>query len=142
MLADFTIHIHDSRKPLAVQVKVHESTAALRSAITQYDKANHPRRKGSKPRPTAAEEGILGVCHRFHWDSNPVCAIVRLAPPHIGIGVVSHELAHAAVWIREIEESFDAPALTSDNDERFCWILGELVRHTVDKMYEKGIYQS
>ena len=126
---------------MAVRVVVHESTRALRSAITQYDKLNAPRKKG-KRLPTAAEEGILGVCHRFHWDGDPVCALVRLAPPHIGSGIVSHELTHAAVWLWEIEHKFEDVPITCQNDEWFAWVLGELVSKTVDKLYEHKLYDS
>lgn len=79
----------------------------------------------------------VGLCHRFEHRGDDLVALVRLAPPHIGIGVVSHELAHAAVWIRELDE--DTPFI-SDNDERFCWVLGELVSKTVTKLYEHEVY--
>jgi hypothetical protein len=142
VLVDFTITIH-SDPPRAVQVKVHDNVVALRSAVTQYGRIHGTGK---------AEEGLLGVCHRFHnqrqagrgsnrkWEPDPLCAIVRLAPPSIGIGIVTHELAHAAVWIQEIDSNFDNTPLVCQNDEQFCWNLGELVRQTVNKLYEKGIY--
>lgn len=143
MIADFTITIH-SDPPRAVQVKVHENVFALRSAVTQYGRTHGTGK---------ADKGLLGVCHRFHTQStkglgknrksteDPLCAIVRLAPPEIGIGIVSHELAHAAVWIQEIDNHFDDTPLVCQNDEQFCWNLGELVRQTVNKLYEKGVYE-
>lgn len=133
MLADFTITIHEARKPLAVQVKVHDSTAALRSAA-----AKHAKRSGDKD---ADYSDTLGVCHRFHMMNEPLCAIVRLAPPHIGVGVVAHEMAHAAVWMWEIHNKFSRKKpLVCDNDEWFCWVLGELVRQTTIQLFEKDIY--
>lgn len=138
MLADFTIHIHELRKPMAVQVKVHDSAVALRSATTQYSRRTMSE-KQKRVWPTAAEEELLGVCHRFHMDSDPVVALVRLAPPDIGIGIVSHELAHAAVWVHHIQHEFKE-GIVCENDELFCWVLGELVSKTVAKLYEKGIY--
>jgi hypothetical protein len=64
-----------------------------------------------------------------------------VAPPNIGIGIISHELAHAAIWLWAIENKFDEKALTCENDEWFCWVLGELVRETVNKFYEIGIWE-
>ena len=146
MLADFTITIHrDDRPNRAVRVIVHDNARALRSAVTQYGRTHGT---------DTAEHGLLGVCHRFHiqrqtgrgkqrkWGPDPLVAIVRLAPPDIGIGIVTHELAHAAVWIQEIDDNFKDTPLVCQNDEDFCWNLGELVRQTVNKLYEKGIWPS
>lgn len=110
---------------------MHDSVRALRSAITQFDK-----KRNNKPEDHSE---TLGVCHRFHMMDDPLCAIVRLTPSHIGIGVVSHEMAHAAVWIHELDNQFKKP-LDCSNDEPFAWVLGELVRQTVNKLYEKGVY--
>lgn len=146
MLAKFDINLidRDDKPDRAVRVIVHDNVAALRSAVTQYGKIHGGRK---------SEDGLLGVCHRFHTQSykgrgknrkttqDPLCAIVRLAPPEIGIGIVSHELAHAAVWIQEIDNNFDDTPLVCQNDEDFCWNLGWLVSRTVDKLYEKGIYR-
>lgn len=134
MLADFTITIHEARKPLAVQVKVHDNMAALRGAATKHNAARR------KPEDRNFSDS-LGICHRFHMMNDPLCALVRLAPPHIGVGILSHEMAHAAVWIWEIQNKFDRKVpLTCVNDEWFCWILGELVCQTTKELYEKGIY--
>src|SRR5881227_3963145 len=104
MLADFTINIHEARKPLAVQVKVHDSTAALRAAAARYTNRSNRESKGINNSSDFSE--TLGVCHRFHMAKNPLCAIVRLAPPHIGAGVMAHEMGHAAVWMWEIHNTF------------------------------------
>lgn len=130
MIADFTISVHsDPRRD--VRVIVHNNLRALRSAITQFDK-----HRGIK---ADDHSETLGLCHRFNTMNDPLCAIVRLAPPNIGIGVVSHEMAHAAVWIYELDNEFKEH-LNCSNDEPFAWVLGELVRQTVNMMYEKGIY--
>lgn len=130
MLADFVITIHGD-VDRSVRVIVHKSTRALRSAATRYDRAHD--------HPDMDHVATLGLCHRFNMHKDPLCAIVRLAPPHIGVGIVSHEMAHAAVWIHELNNQFKVP-LDNSNDELFCWILGELVRQTVNKMYEHKIY--
>lgn len=132
MLADFTIHIHEGRKPMAVQVKVHDSVPALQMACTKYAKRTGHREKDFSE--------TLGVCHRFHTMGDPLCAIVRFAPPHTGAGMVAHEMGHAAVWLWEIQNKFSRKEpLQCSNDEWFCWVLGELVRQTTIKMIEKNI---
>lgn len=135
MLADFTITVHEARKPLAVQVKVYDNVAALRSASTKH--AN--RWKSQKKKRKGEFSDTLGICHRFHTDGDPLCAIVRLAPPNIGAGMVAHELAHAAVWLWEIQNKFEVPLLCQD-DEWFCWVLGELVRQATIQLYENKVY--
>lgn len=138
MLADFEISIHREERELRiVRVVVHDSVRALRSAATQNAK-----RWGKQD---LDHTEVVGLCERFHMQhtngtKDPHCATVRLAPPYLGIGIVSHELTHATVWIREIDNQFKDVPLTCENDEEFCWILGELVRRTVMKFYEKGVY--
>lgn len=133
MLADFTIHIHEARKPLAVQVKVHESTVSLQGAALRY-----ARKHGYKD--ASDHKDTLGICHRYHMFDDPVVALVRLAPPHIGAGIVAHEMTHAAVQLWEVHNEYKEVPITCENDEWFCWILGELVRQTTIQLYEKGIY--
>lgn len=134
MLADFTINIHDARKSLAVQVKIHDNIPALRGACTRY----HQR---EDRRDEADFSDTLGICHRFHMMNDPLVALVRLAPPHIGAAMVAHEMAHAAVWLWEVQHKFNRKIpLTCANDEWFCWILGELVRRTTNQLYDNGVY--
>lgn len=134
MLADFTITTHAGRKPMAVQVKIHDNIAALRSAATRYD--NGRRKEEQEP------SDFLGICHRRHMAGDPLVAIVRLAPPYLGIGILSHEMTHAAVWMWEIQNKFSHKVpLTCTNDEWFCWILGELVSTATAVLYERGVYE-
>lgn len=136
MLADFEITIHDVAKPMSVRVVVHDSLRAMRSAVTQSD--NHRRYKRAK----GENNDYLAICQRFHMADSSVYSVVRFAPPHIGGGIVAHEMAHAAVWLWAIKNKFDEDVpLRCDNDEWFCWILGELVRQTTIKFYEKGVYK-
>ncbi len=134
MLADFDITIHSDPKR-TVRVKIHENVVSLRSAATQYENRRGPRKKKKKSEP----KNLLGICHRFHNFKDPLCAIVRLAPPHLGVGIISHELAHAVVWIWEIDHHFKDVPLTCQNDEEFCWNLGELIQQTVNVLYKNHI---
>lgn len=137
MLADFTIKVHSTPKcntpERSVRVLVHNDIRALRSAATQFHRHWYTK-------PNENHSDSIGLCHRFLDSYTSLCAVVRLAPPNIGIGIVSHELAHAAVWIRELEEDENL-LLTCDNDESFCWLLGELIRQTVIKMYEHQVWE-
>jgi hypothetical protein len=127
MLADFTITVHEARKPLAVRIKIHESNAALRGACTRYDKRHYDGDEDFTD--------VLGICHRRHMAGDPVCCVVRLAPPDIGVGMVVHELTHAAVHMWEIQNKFDGTPLVCENDEWFAW-----VRQTTHMLYKKGVY--
>jgi hypothetical protein len=131
-LADFTITV-EFEQPRAVRVVVYDSVKGLRIAAARYD---NTRRRG-------LYADTLGVCHRFEWMNadgtpDPLCAIVRLAEPNLGVGVISHELAHVAVWMRELTEGDER--LTCENDEQFCWVLGDLVRQTINAITERGVY--
>lgn len=132
MLADFEITIHGEQER-TVRVIVHNTTRALRAAATRMDRIYGL--------DTSDNSNTLGICHRFERRYSPddsLCAVVRVAPPHVGIGVLAHELAHAAVWINQLNQG-EVP-LTDENDEPFCWVLGELIRQSVLKMYEHGVW--
>lgn len=138
ILADFEITVW-LEPPRAVRVVVYDSLKGLRVAASRYDNRTLSRRR----RQRGAFAETAGICHRFenyHADGtlDPVCAIVRLARPHVGVGVLSHELAHAAVWIHELTEP--DVALACANDEEFCWVLGELVSRAANVMIGLGVY--
>lgn len=138
VLADFEITV-ELDPPKAVRVVVYDSLKGLRIAATRYDHVGV--RKSRRRRNKFSE--TLGICHRFEWQNSdgekrPLCAIVRLAHPYLGVGMISHELSHATVWIREL--TGETEPLTCANDEPFAWILGELVRQTVNQMNERGVY--
>jgi hypothetical protein len=141
ILADFVIGV-EYEVPREVRVIVYDNLKGLRSAATQYDNVTRSKRR----RKHGQYAETLGICHRFEWmdpktdESKPLCAIVRLAKPHIGAGIVCHELTHAAVWIRQLNEG-EAPLL-SDHDEPFVWLVGQLMSLAVDAMYERGVYPS
>lgn len=139
VLADFTITVEFETTPREVRVVVYDDPKGLRIAATKYE--NLGVRKQRRRRGRYAD--TLGICHRFEriardGSPHPECAIVRLAKPNLGAGILSHELAHAAVWMRELNQ--DTEPLTCANDETFAWVLGELVRQTTVMLYEKGVY--
>lgn len=136
MKADFTITVHDVDKPLGVRVVVHDTLRAMRSAVTQQDNYWF----GGKNR--SDHKDYLAICQRYNLQGSDVYSTVRFAPPHVGGGIVAHEMAHAAVWLWAIKNKFDEDVpLRCDNDEWFCWILGELVRRTNQMFFKRGIYK-
>lgn len=137
VLADFDINV-EFEEPRAVRVIVYDSVKGLRIAATRYE--NRTKSKRQKTRGDFAE--TLGLCHRFEvfdkaGNRRPECAIVRLAEPNLGVGIISHELCHAAVWMREL--TVGEKPLTADDDEQFAWVLGELVRQVIVTMTKCGV---
>jgi hypothetical protein len=140
VLADFSINV-EFEVPREVRVVVYDSLKGLRIAATKHENVTKSRRR--KQRGQFAD--TLGICHRFQWfdpegQPYPQCAIVRLAWPNLGVGIISHELVHAAVWMRELNG--DTDLLTCVNDEQFAWVLGELVRQTINTMRAKGVFEA
>lgn len=138
----FTLTVTPGEVPRDVEVVVYDTLRAMRGAITRFEKLRNGAKRGEF-------NDTCGICHRFErfdigpnggkLDSDLLCAIVRLAEPYLGIGIVSHELTHAAVWIRELEEGVH-PALSCENDELLAWTVGELVSATVRALYEFGVW--
>lgn len=139
ILADFVVNVEFETKPREVRVIVYDSVKGLRIAATRYDNLIR-----SKRRKRGGEfSNTLGICHRFEWytkdgKTHPQCAIVRLAKPYLGVGIISHELTHAAVWMHQLSKPEEL--LTCDNDESLAWVLGELVRQTINAMNANGVY--
>lgn len=144
VLADFTVETeYRDDTPRRVRIVVYDSLKGFRIAASRH--ANQTRSKRHKLRGEFA--GALGLCERFEWqdqdgNSRPDCATVRLAEPHLGVGIVSHEMAHAAVWIRELDGNGEGEPLVCENDEPFAWVLGDLVRQAINGMNEHGVYDA
>ncbi len=144
VLADFVVGIEGwpETQPVDrdVRVVVYDNVKGLRTAASRYSNQN----KNHRRRIYGDYANTLGVCHRFEWlnaddKSMALCAIVRLAEPNLGVGIVSHEMTHAAVWIRELAVGHEP--LTCENDEEFAWLIGELVHQAINGMTERGVYR-
>lgn len=121
--------------PRHVRVIVYETLKGLRGAAARHDNQTRSRRK----RHRGEFADTLGVCHRFELqdhagESRP------WAREYSGIGIVSHELAHAVVWMRELHHGHGMAPLTCADDEPFAWTLGDLVRLTVAALYEHKVW--
>lgn len=61
--------------------------------------------------------------------------VVMLCIPYCGVGVVSHELTHAAHY--ELASHQKREPLTLKDDERLAWLQGELVRRFWNGFYRR-----
>lgn len=122
--------------PREVEFVVYKNISALRAAATRYD--NHY--KHTKDKKLNTNSDTLGICHSFEIiDENgnvkPQTGIVRVAIPHTGGGVVSHEIAHAVIHMCDISESSTLMEAGSQDNEDFAWTLGDLVRQAFNFIY-------
>lgn len=121
-----------------------------------YDKLEEMRAAANKfSRQTGADEDnneAYGVCHTFirmkigsdgSSKENPWSGIIRLAKPHLGNEVFSHELAHAALHIYRLDNKGKANFGTGidDREEQFCAIYGRLYRDFINKSYKYNIWK-
>jgi hypothetical protein len=133
-LTAFTVRL--STESGSVRIFVWRTLADLRSHARNETSMTHTGR-------------IYGYCHAYdHFYKSgrraPDFAEVHLAAKCLGVAVLSHELAHAALaWARRTKiDSLSAdtenPAV-SDAEERFCYVLGDLMALVVQKLYDLNI---
>lgn len=78
---------------------------------------------------------------------------IHLCVKSLGAGVVSHEMAHGALgYARRVGIKMDDATtlnkdaacdyMVSDEEERFVWLLGNMVRQFYIKAYDRGIIRS
>lgn len=92
-------------------------------------------------------DGLVGgICHRWSTTDyagtpvvRPEVGMIRLAYDHLGIGVVSHECAHLAVHVWNLDRPL-GEVIDDDTDEPFAWLLGDLVRQVVNALRDRGHY--
>lgn len=79
---------------------------------------------------------------------SPMFAEVNLCKPHLGIGLVSHELLHASLaYARRcrldgtpIFDRGDHGGPVEPQEEWLCYAHGELVSQFVGRAYRSGLY--
>jgi hypothetical protein len=135
-------------EPLAAfTVKLSTESGSIRIFVwrTLKDLRSHARNETSMTHTGR----IYGYCHtydRFYKSGRRAAdfAEVHLAAKYLGVSVLSHELAHAALaWaqrtkIDDLIADTENPAV-SDAEERFCYVLGDLMAEVVTKLYELKI---
>lgn len=140
-----TFRIYPENKSLYATVNIWPSKAAMyrhrplqrtHEASCTGQMAFYPKRKGKQ-----RKDGLFAELN-FHRKS-------------LGVGVVSHEITHAAFsWAERrriplaIEHTwYDVNAkrkgvLSQDSpEERFCYALGEMVRQFTERCYKIGVYK-
>lgn len=88
-----------------------------------------------------------GVTHREEWidvktdESMPYCGTIRLHKGRLGVGIVAHEVTHAALWIYELDiERNGVNTVDIGKEEIFCYIVSDLNTKLVNKLYDYGFY--
>ena len=89
----------------------------------------------------ATETQIAGLCTRYHIDGRELhgqtVATIYLSQDHLGAGVVSHEVTHAALHIYELV--YGNNQLTTSNnlsEENFAYTVGDLTSKIYKLLYK------
>jgi hypothetical protein len=138
-LIEFTISVTPVKLRRAIKVFVYDDITDLRVAADYHNK-----KMGSTDQDNSK---AFGITHRFIWESfdddgkvtdvKPRVSIIRLHKDYLSAQVISHEAAHAALWIHELEFGENRlNTLDIDNEEVFCHTLDEIVDQLVHKLYK------
>lgn len=124
------------RKSFIIQVPL-ETKVTVRIKVNVYtDRAAYI--KGTK------DQDSLGLCQRY-WAEDPEgkllihnrqVSTIHLIEGHLGAGIVSHESAHAAVHLWTLMSD---DGLSTENDEPFAWVLGDITRKIYNGLYRLKI---
>lgn len=138
----FTVTPHKIKQKRTVKVFIYENVADMREAAERYD------RKTGIAENQDGHADTLGVTHRFEWidvdsnESKPQCAIIRLVKDHLTMRIISHEAAHAAVWIFQIDVNESPPNVENiDEEEHFCHLVSDIASDIVHEVYKRNIIE-
>lgn len=126
-----------------LRIVVHDNLEKFRAAAEKFSPhmdwdhaagAFHPSQKREKWEP---------LLQRWVPTSSPHYAgIIRLSLSHTEVEVVAHEVTHAAAHI--YRENVDESGSLGDNcgeaEERFAYILGDLVASVTNAMHFRGVW--
>lgn len=72
----------------------------------------------------------------------PDAGIIRLQKRNLGSEVVTHEVTHLAwnIYRTDCEEKLGSPSKDIENEEILCYLVGDLARKVVKKLYKFGYY--
>lgn len=71
------------------------------------------------------------------WITHPQIGIILLNQERLGTGLLSHECCHAAFqYERRTNHKVDYGEECGDDEERFCYIQGDLSKNLVKKLYK------
>lgn len=142
----FRVTTRHSGRKRAVTVKVYDQLDDMRTAADRYARRNGT----SEPGKFGDAHGIT---HAFQMMSigpdgevesaSEAAALVRLWRHRLGTGVVTHEVGHAAAaiyeqdWLPEHGPIHDS----LNNEEVFCYLIGDLASRIVKQLYRHGMYE-
>jgi hypothetical protein len=141
MTTKFRITAERRLTPSNITVIVYDTKKAMMTACRAYDE-----RWGIKQKASwyAAGLAVTSSTDSYHVSKagNRVFEpkkhiIIRFWKRHLGTEVVSHEAAHAAVRIYKGRRQ---QLRSIDHEEDLCYLVGEISRKIVNKLYDKGIW--
>jgi len=141
-MIEFTVTPHKIKQRRTVKVYIYDTVADLRRAANKYDLK-------TKLHGADYHNDTLGVTHRFERinvdtdESHPNVAIIRLAATHLTTRIISHEAAHASVWIYQLDVSEQPPSpdVSIDDEEHFCHLVSDITSAIVDQIYKRNLLQ-
>jgi hypothetical protein len=141
MTVHFQVSTHRTGQKRVVHIHVYDTIAEMDRARRRYDRMLDG---GSLP---IKEEDVWGWTQSSHVenvDDHGKVTIgghmihVRYVREHLGLAVLSHELAHAAIRIYRIDNGKGTENI--ENEEMLAHIFSDLCSAVNNKMYDKGLY--
>ena len=142
----FRVSTRKSGQRRFVTVTVYDEIDDLRRAAKRHSRRTGTYRDGEF-------EQALGVTHSFQsvlidgdgleLRQGPTAAHIRLWRGRLGTSVVTHEVCHAVsgIYQQDCLEELGSVHENMDNEEVFCYLLGDLSARIVDRLYRYGYYQ-
>jgi hypothetical protein len=141
----FRVTTRHSGRKRAVTVKVYDTVEELRAAAEAFT-----RRRGAEQ--TGEFDRAWGVTHSF--DSvmfneqgeverqGEAAALIRLWRQRLGTSVVTHEVCHAAsgIYRSDCHDEHGPVHDDMDNEEIYCYLVGDLTARIVNRLYHYGMY--
>lgn len=114
-----------------VIVHVYRDAEALRAAARRWN-------------PDQDWSDTVGACHAYVDEAGAVTVpVVRLCRQHLGMGVISHELHHAASGIYGSTLTTEpAAAVLTHFNEPYAHLFSDLARRLVVALHEHGYYRT
>jgi len=129
----FQISTRNSGRLRTVQVCIYDTREALERAGNRYQDKN-----GYEERVGGAMHGLAQTHWREmqvgkRWVKMPDAGYIRLWKGALRTGIITHECSHVAIAIYEqdVAKTFKH----HENNETFCYILGDLAAKLVNGLY-------
>jgi hypothetical protein len=126
-------------------VRVYDDAAALRIAAERYC----AQWGTADPGEFREAHGVTHTVQVCYFDDageiervGEAAALIRLHREAVGTSVVTHEVAHAAsaIYRQDCQPDRGPVHDCMDNEEVFCYLVGDLTRRVVDRLYHYGYY--